>query len=250
MERIKSPLISVITVSYNAKATIERTILSVLNQTYSNIEYIIIDGGSKDGTVDIIEQKDSLFTEKGISFKYISEKDDGIYYAMNKGIKMANGELVALLNADDWYESGTIEKVVTYYQSNTEIDIFHGILRFVSMLNGEAYMLRGSADSFLKHGMIEHPTCFIKKSLYEKVGYFNVLYKNASDYDWMLRAKKTNAKFLLIPYILTNFQSGGVSDSLLSTNEELLIKRRHGIMNRPKYVYKKIFAYLLSKRKS
>ena len=118
------PLISIITVSYNAVKTIEDTILSVINQTYPNIEYIIIDGGSTDGTLDIIKKYQDKITY------WVSEPDKGIYDAMNKGIAKANGELIGIINADDWYELDAVQNVVLEF-NNTRPAIYHGGLNIV-----------------------------------------------------------------------------------------------------------------------
>jgi len=112
MKIIIEPLVSIITVVLNGRKTIEQTILSVRNQSYANIEYIIIDGGSTDGTINIIEKY-----SEGVDF-WISESDNGLYDAMNKGIGYANGELIGLLNSDDYYESDAVSRVIEAYKSN------------------------------------------------------------------------------------------------------------------------------------
>ncbi len=121
------PKVSIITVVYNGIAHLEQTIQSVLNQTYDNVEYIIIDGGSTDGTVELIKKY-----EESIAY-WVSESDGGIYDAMNKGISNATGEIVGLINADDWYETGTIEKVVETFQ-NSEVDVVHGSMEIISKM--------------------------------------------------------------------------------------------------------------------
>src|SRR5690606_35095214 len=106
------PLVSIITVSYNSEQTIENTTHHILHQTYRNIEYIVVDGASKDGTMNIVQSYKPLFNEQEIHYKYISEKDSGIYEAMNKGIEMCNGELIGIINSDDWYELDAVENIV------------------------------------------------------------------------------------------------------------------------------------------
>lgn len=238
MKNVEKPLISIITVVFNNVRTLEQTINSVINQSYRNIEYIIIDGGSTDGSVDLIKKYKSQ-----ISY-WVSEPDKGIYYAMNKGLSVATGNLVSVLSSDDWYESTTVEKVVNYYELNTEVDIIHGLLRFIDS-NDMPDLVTGHYNSFLTKGMIEHPTCFITKSMYDKVGFYNVLYRSAGDYEWMLRAKKLEAKFLFIPELLTNFRRGGISGSYIGASEELLIKKRFGVISNFKYRYWKIFYCLI-----
>jgi len=111
-KKMKTPLISIITVCFNSENTIKDTIESVLNQTYKNIEYLIIDGKSSDETLNIIKSFEEKFNNSKITFKWISEADKGIYDAMNKGLKMANGELIGILNSDDWYELETVKIIV------------------------------------------------------------------------------------------------------------------------------------------
>jgi glycosyltransferase involved in cell wall biosynthesis len=238
-----SPLVSVITITYNSVMTLQQTIESVISQSYTNIEYIIIDGCSTDGSVGIIENYKDKLTY------WISEKDNGIYDAMNKGLSKAKGDLISILNSDDWYEPDAIEKVINACIFNRDVDVFHGLLRFIDN-KGNPDLITGHYESFLDRGMIEHPTCFIKSSLYQKVGKFNNMYKSAADYDWMLRAKAAGAQFFLIPQIITNFRRGGVSDSQKGFQEELSIKRSYGLITKFKYSYWKLYSKFLSIIKS
>ena len=239
----KTPLISIITVSYNAAATIEQTILSVINQDFVDYEYIIVDGGSTDGTVDIIKKYQEKFAY------WVSEPDNGIYDAMNKGVKIAIGDLIALLNSDDWYEDGTLTTVANCFYLNPHVDVFHGLLRFIDENTHETNMIRGVSSVNLEQMMIEHPTCFIKREVYDMVGSFNLKYKSAADYDWMLSAKYKGSKFLLIPEVLTNFRLGGMSSSFTSLKEDLKIKKKFGIYKISKYMYKYVLLYLAFLRK-
>jgi glycosyltransferase involved in cell wall biosynthesis len=238
MKNVEKPLVTIITVVFNNVRTLEQTIKSVINQSYRNIEYIIIDGGSTDGSVDLIKKHESQINY------WVSEPDKGIYYAMNKGLSIATGNLVSVLSSDDWYESTSVEKVVNYYELNPEVAIIHGLLRFIAV-NDKPDSVVGHYNSFLAKGMIEHPTCFIKKDMYDKVGFYNVLYKSAADYEWMLRAKKLEPKFLFIPELLTNFRRGGISGSYIGALEELLIMKRFRVISNFKYSYRKIFIYLI-----
>lgn len=231
-----TPLISIITVSYNSVNTIEQTILSVINQNFKDYEYIIIDGGSKDGTIDIIKKYQNQINI------WISEPDSGIYDAMNKGLKLAKGKFISLLNSDDWFEKDSLNYVANSYKLHPNVDLFHGLLRFID-INDEPDSIIGHYNSYLNTGMIEHPTCFVKKELYDRVGLFDLNYKSASDYDWMLRTKKADAKFLLIPEILTNFRRGGMSESDLGSYEELFIKKKHGLFNKIFFLYHLIIFY-------
>lgn len=197
------PLISIITVSYNAVMSIERTIQSVLNQTYKNYEYIIIDGGSTDGTVDIIKK----YNDK-LAF-WISEPDDGIYDAMNKGILQSKGDFIGIINSDDWYSYDTLEIISNYVLENNLIDIFCGDM-IVHSLSGYEYLLHSNSGKLKKRMSINHPTCFVRSSLYDKK-MFSLLYRVAADYDFLLWAFVHNYAFCCIDKVLAHFTLGGVS---------------------------------------
>jgi glycosyltransferase involved in cell wall biosynthesis len=226
------PFATIITVCYNSSATIERTILSVLNQSCDFFEYIIIDGKSTDGTLDIIKKHEAVFKNKGISFTWISEPDKGMYDAMNKGINIAKGEYIAILNSDDWYEFNTIQTVYNTYKVNRDIDIFYGIVRYWK--NNEILLIHCYGHKFLHEGMIPHPTCFISKDTYKKYGMYDLTYKSASDYDLLLKMRKCD--FFLIPQIITNFCWGGVSTTLLRNDiETQVIRKKYNIISKKKY---------------
>ena len=228
------PLLSIVTVCYNSRKTITATIDSLLNQTYTNFEYIIIDGASTDGTIDLIRSYESAFHEKSISFKWISEKDTGIYEAMNKGINQAKGKLVALLNSDDWYCSDTLENILKAYQANPDIGVFHGVVKFWK--DNFCHTLYGASDFFMEKGIFpHHSTCFIKKSVYNSIGLYDTRYPIASDYDMMLRIKKAGVGFLLIEKVLTNFSLQGVSSSRPLSLDMIGIQKKHGIISKRKY---------------
>ena len=184
---MNNPLISVITVSYNAVATIEETILSVINQTYSNIEYIIIDGGSTDGTVDIIKKY-----EDKIAY-WVSEPDGGIYYAMNKGINVATGEWVHFRNCGDYFfDNQTLEKVFSVPVKNETI-ILHGDCR---VIYSDGYKDRQPPllyRSYKKGMPIYHPSTFVR-SEYHKQHPFNLKYKSSSDYEFVYRSMENNVE--------------------------------------------------------
>jgi len=243
---IFDPLITIVTVSYNSVHTIERTIKSVLNQSYSHIEYLIIDGGSADGTLDIIKNYETQFQRKNIFFNYISEKDKGIYDAMNKGIGKSKGMLIGILNSDDWYEEDAVSKVVLKYEGNPEYDIFHGILRNTDQ-EGTTTSIIGYTSGSLKQHMIQHPTCFVSKALYEKEGVYDTSLKSAADYELMLRFQSKGAKFLFIEEILANFTQGGVSSNIKSLQEDYLVKHRYNIIPYSKYAFLSFYLKIKSK---
>lgn len=233
-----SPLISVVTIVYNGKQEIERTINSVLNQRYNNIEYIIIDGGSNDGTIEIInkyKEKISLF---------ISEPDFGIYDAMNKGIRNAKGEFIGIINCGDWYEFDAIKNIVDYYTLNNNASIIHGVVRNLSV-EGKLKSILGYSSSVLSQHMIQHPTCFIKKSIYDKYGLYDLKYKSASDYELMLRLQNYGVNFYFLDKILANFTEGGMSSNLNSVKEDYLIKFKYNKIKLIKYSI--IYVYLTFK---
>jgi glycosyltransferase involved in cell wall biosynthesis len=219
------PLISIITVCYNADRTIERTIESVLGQSYNNIEYIIIDGNSSDGTVEIIKNY-----EKRIAY-WVSEKDEGIYYAINKGLTMAHGEYIGILNSDDWYELNAIETIVEYLSNNRNIEIIDGVMR--TYKDDLPQLLIGNYFENMERGMPPHPTCFVKNAVYERLGMYDIRYKSAADYEFLLRCKINGIKFLCIPHVLANFSMGGISSSLVSVIETTKINREYGFISQP-----------------
>ena len=172
--------ISIITVCFNSADTIEHTIISVINQSYKNIEYIIIDGGSTDGTLEIIRKY-----EEYISY-WVSEPDKGIYDAMNKGIKAATGEIIAFINSDDWYADGAVKTVVEKFRE-TNADAVHAIVKLVKNGNivGEFGRNPKLEDFFCKM-VIPHPATFVRASVV-KEELFDTSYKIAADYDLLLK---------------------------------------------------------------
>ena len=224
------PLISIITVVYNGSAYLEQTIRSVLNQSYSNIEYVIIDGGSTDATLEIIKKYD-----KEIDY-WVSEPDKGIYDAMNKGLKLVTGELVGIINSDDWYEVNTVNNVVAIYQKDTTIGLIHGLLRYWK--DDQVYGIVGHAKAFLTQDMISHPTCFVNRDIYNKYGGFNCVFKIAADYDFMLKLNKEGVKFSFNEIVLSNFRMIGVSisNSNQLSIERLKIHEKYNIITRVQFL--------------
>lgn len=203
--------ISIITVSYNSAGTIRDTIESVLNQTYSDIEYILVDGASKDDTISIIKSYGTKIS------KLISEKDNGIYDAMNKGINVATGDVIGILNSDDFYShSNVIKNVVQKFEKDT--DAVYGDLVYVSGADKNKIVRTWKAGkyevgSFQKGWMPPHPTFFVKKSVYEKLGMFTDQLKSAADYEIMLRfIHKHQIKLNYLPEIIVHMRTGGASN--------------------------------------
>jgi len=214
------PLISVITVVFNGAKYLEQTIQSVINQTYDNVEYIVIDGGSTDGTLDIIKKY-----ENKIDY-WVSEKDKGIYYAMNKGIRLSNGELIGIINSDDWYARNSINLIAHKYCSNKNIGLFHGVLDIYNK-NNKYIQKRKGIDKPIIHLMatpFKHPTCFISKFTYKKIGIYNLKYKLASDYDLMLRLVKSKIPRIFIDKSIASLRKTGITTGSkhVSAENELL----------------------------
>lgn len=217
--------ISIVTVCYNSEKTISKTFESLLNQTDRDFEYIVIDGLSTDKTLEIIKEYEPRFNGK---MKYVSEMDNGLYDAMNKGIDMATGDYIGIINSDDWYENRTIETIKLNINKYPDVGIFYGYIRIIK--DNKEYMIRRNNYEFINevNGLIQHPTCFVSKSVYEKFGKFDTKYKVCADVDLMLRLVSKGVKYKGIDEIITNFVIGGVSftqDSYLESNE---IKYRYG----------------------
>lgn len=205
----KQPLISVITVTYNAKSYLEQTMQSVFAQTYPNIEYIIIDGGSIDGTLDIIKHH-----EKKIAF-WVSEKDNGIYDAMNKGIRSAKGELIGIINASDYYEPDAISEIVKEYLQHQDVGIFHGNINMLNM-DGSFFKQKTASkdvDNLCNGFSLFHPTFFVTKSTYNQMGAYDTNFKIAADYDFSLRCANAHVKFFHIDKVISSFRVGGISSA-------------------------------------
>lgn len=218
--------VSIITVVYNNAATIQDAIDSVLSQTYQNTEYIIIDGCSTDGTVDIVERYGRKIT------KFVSEKDSGIYDAMNKGIAHATGDVVGILNSDDFYiDEFVIEKVAREFESKN-VDSVYANLVFVHPDNLDRITRHYDSsyftpEKFAYGWMPAHPTFFVKRSAYEKYGVFRTDLKIAADFDLLIRFLHTHRlSYSHIKEVLIKMRVGGVSTSGLKSkillNKEIL----------------------------
>lgn len=214
--------VSLITIVYNGESTLRRTMNSVFSQSYSNIEYIVIDGGSTDGTLDIINE----FSEKITS--WISEPDLGISDAFNKGLVMATGDIVGFINADDWLESGAIQTVVSKMSVMKKPAIVHGMIRCYSARN-ENYLVAGDHDLLDKDMTVNHPSVFVTSDCYQFYGVFRLDFRCAMDYEWLLRARSGGANFAYIPEVLANMQTGGVSDKkwIMAIREVARAKTMH-----------------------
>jgi len=210
--------VSIITVSFNSAKTIASTIDSVLSQDYPNIEYIVVDGGSSDGTVGIIEKNQSRIS------KWISEKDRGMYDAMNKGIAMATGDVIGILNSDDVYmNTHVISELIGLMQSKRAQVVFADLI-LVDQFDDQKVLRYYDSGHFhpnkFKYGwMPAHPTVFVKRELYEAVGNFSTTYQIAADYEMLIRILAIQrARYAYLPKPVVRMRSGGASTSGLSRN--------------------------------
>lgn len=209
--------ISIITVCFNSQDYIKTTIESVLSQTYSNIEYIIVDGNSTDGTLDIIKSYGAKIT------KWISEPDGGIYDAMNKGLRMATGDIVGIVNSDDFFHrKDSLEIIVTTLVEFGVESVFADII-FVKRDNPEKRVRYFSSANFqpwkMRFGfMPAHPTFFTYKSTYEKYGYYLTDFEIAADFELLLRFLfKNRITYKYIHLDLMKMRTGGISTRALSS---------------------------------
>lgn len=196
--------VSIITICYNSEQHLEQTILSVKNQSYSNIEYIIIDGGSTDNTINIIKKH-----ELSISH-YISESDNGISDAFNKGISLATGEIIGTINSDDWYEPDAVLKIVNSYQS-IPCDVIHGNVQYWQD-DQKNYLFSANHKLLSDEMTINHMSCFVSNKTYKKHGKFLLDFKYSMDYELMLRFYLNKCNFIYIDQTISNMRLDGVSD--------------------------------------
>ena len=229
-------LFSIITPCFNSEKTIGRTLDSVLNQTLQDFEYIIIDGASTDRTLEIIE---SYRTSFGNKLKVISEHDNGIYDAMNKGIQSAKGQIVGILNSDDFYEKNCLEAIARAYMDDNPFQILYGMMRIVDE-KGEELAITINHHRNMKVEMINHPASFVTKRLYDEFGVYDTKYKSAADFDFMLRMSRENAiSFVPVHDVITNFTRGGMSCSYTGIQEDNEVRFANGLVGRKKYILTK-----------
>ena len=204
--------ISIITPSYNSGITIKSCLESIPHQTYKNVEHLLIDGGSKDDTIEIAHTYSHLT-------RIVSEPDQGLYDAMNKGIKLANGDIIGILNSDDVYTSQDVIQFVIDRFKDHKVDAVYGDLNYINQNNKIIRKWRSgeySRDSFLQGWMPPHPTFFIRKEYYDRYGLYNTDFSISADYELMLRMLyKHNLKGAYIPKVLVSMLTGGQSNGSL-----------------------------------
>lgn len=226
--------ISIITVCLNSEKTIEQTIQSVVKQKDDEIEYIIVDGNSTDRTLEIIDKY-----KKDISV-IVSEPDNGIYDAMNKGIFLASGEIIGIINSDDWYEPGVFKIVKACFQKSN-VEVVYGNMNLIYE-NGKLETLIPSDIEKIRYEMeVPHSTVFVRKEIYKKYGVFQLDYKIAADYELILRLYTKRVKFSYENKIFANFRLGGISNQQGEEceRETLLIAEKYlpyAPLNKRKYL--------------
>ena len=220
--------ISIITPSYNSSKTIKNTINSILNQKFLPFEYIVIDNNSSDGTVEIINSYFEEFKLAGINLIIISESDNGIYDAMNKGVLIASGDYVGIINSDDYYANNALYDLHENYKKN-KADIYHGSIIMHNNLVYSTYSPKNE-NQIYRYNMF-HPTMFVSRNLYKKIGLYSTFYKLSSDYDWIIRANLDNSSKFKINSVITYYYMYGASYSnrLVGIKENYLIRKSHGM---------------------
>lgn len=197
--------VSVVTPAYNSVATIARCVDSVKAQTYSDIEHIVIDGGSTDGTVELLR-------EMGV--RCLSEPDAGIYHAMNKGVRMASGEIIHILNSDDWYSANDVVAMMVDLMESGDFDVCHAYVAQVDAKGSEISRIGAdvSKDQLFQKMRVAHPSCFVRASVYHEFGDYSSCFKIVADYDYILRIW-SNVKVGFLPKVIVQMQWGGISNS-------------------------------------
>lgn len=236
--------ISIITVSYNSAETIEDTIQSVLTQTYKDIEYIIIDGAGRDGTMDIVNKYSSDIDH------VISEPDKGIYDAMNKGVAAATGDIIGILNSDDFYADNKVIEEIADQIEATESEACYADLVYVDRNDTNKVVRKWNAGTyaaghFRKGWMPPHPTFFVSKKAYDQHGAYNLQLKSAADYELMLRMlHKHEISVTYLPRVITKMRTGGQSNVSLKNRFQANIEDRkaweiNGLKPGPLTLYRK-----------
>lgn len=219
------PFVTIVTPVRNGAATLERTLRSVLAQDYPAIEIVVVDGASTDGTLDILRRYgDALDC-------WISEPDNGISDAFNKGIALARGDIIGIVNADDWYEPDAVHKVVTAFDA-TGADAVCGALQYwIGEQRGLVFY--SSPENLRLESTVNHPTLFVRRDVYERHGLFQARYRYAMDYDLILRFYLSGVRFHVLSDVLANMQLGGRSDSAVLPVSRELCQIKTALMGHP-----------------
>lgn len=245
MKKLK---ISIITATWNSDATLEDTLKSVLDQTYGNVEHVIIDGNSTDKTMDLVRRYADLYRQRGFELKWLSEKDHGIYDAMNKGIKLASGDIVGLLNSDDFYTSPTVlAKVAEVFngEDGDQVDAVYGDIHYVNPNNLHRCVRYYSSKKFKRSRMRmgfmpAHPSFYCRREIYSEYGLFDTDFKIAADFEQLLRLIYIHRiRTRYVPADFVTMRTGGASSSGLSSHKR--IYREHRKAYKKNCVYSNFF---------
>lgn len=220
--------ISVVTVAYNSEKGIGKTIESVLRQSWGDVEYLIIDGKSSDRTVEIAESYRNALEEKGIVYQIVSEPDNGIYDAMNKGIRMASGDVIGLLNSEDTYEPCALQTVAETF-ARTDCELMFANIR-IHKPDGSSFVKRARQRRFQTSRDWNHPTTFVRADVYKANPFRNLGIHD--DYGFYLQMRRQNRRIVTVDEVLADFRMGGAS------NRKNLKAAGKRIMDRYKYCYR------------
>ena len=229
---IVRPSVSIITVTFNSAGTLAQTMDSVLSQSISPKEYLIIDGVSGDETLIIAKGYEEAFKAKGIELIIVSEPDKGIYDAMNKGIGMASGDIIGMINSDDWYEPKAVETVTDCYIKRP-FDLFYADLR-MHFADGRTFIKHSKNRKYTTSRDWNHPTTFITKSAYDRFGTYRTDNMH-DDYDLILRLKKADAEISVCNEVIANFRMNGMSHERSIKRAVQSIKLKYGIYRQNGY---------------
>lgn len=231
----KNPVkISVITATWNSGATIEDTLRSVLDQTYGNVEHIIVDGDSDDSTMETVRKYADKYRSRGLELKWVSEPDKGIYDAMNKGITLASGDIVGLLNSDDFFTSPTVlEKIASaFHGRGNEIDAVYGDVHYVNPDRLGKSVRYYSSKAFTRDRMRmgfmpAHPSFYCRRGIYKEYGLFDISFKIAADFEQLLRLIYIHRiKTHYIPMDFVTMRTGGASSSGFKSHRRIYAEHR------------------------
>lgn len=202
-------MVTVITACFNCEKTIGKAIESLLAQTDYRFEHIVIDGASKDGTLKVVEQYRTAYERRGIKLLVISEPDQGLYDALNKGIALAKGDYIGILNADDRYSTCTVEIIEKSRKAYPNTDVFMGAS---STVNGNKVILKKAGNShYITSRKFNHGAMFVRRGFYRKIGGYIVSKNFYADFEWYIRARKDNCSIRILPDDLYTFMCGGMS---------------------------------------
>ena len=242
--------ISLITVTFNSAETLRDTMQSVLNQTFKDIDYIIVDGNSKDGTLDIVKEFEPLFEGR---LRWVSEPDKGIYDAMNKGVKMAQGDVVGILNSDDFFASDhVLQTVADAFAGNPALDGVYADVRYVNWQDTSKTVRIFSGKDFKREKlcwgkMPPHPSFYVKRSCYNRFGLYSLDYPICSDYDMFVKMIWVgNINTLYINDVFVNMRSGGTSSNGVKVHRKIMRERMRCVREHkmPSNFFKQSWRYL------